>query len=109
MSIVTKGLVEVDPTVVAGWIAAGEAHVVDVREIEEWDEERVEGTVLAPMSDFELETFPIDATKRLVLMCAVGRRSAAIGNKLLQNGHTLAYNMTGGINGWKEAELPTLR
>ncbi|OFX10655.1 MAG: hypothetical protein A2516_03775, partial [Alphaproteobacteria bacterium RIFOXYD12_FULL_60_8] len=97
MSVIEKGLIEVDPVVVAGWLASGEALAVDVREEAEWEVERIDGAILSPMSDFEPELFPKAGGKRLVLICAKGKRSAAVGQKLLENGVSIAYNMTGGV------------
>lgn len=109
MSIIGKGVIEVDPVVVAGWLDSGEILLVDVREEEEWAEERIAGAILFPMSDFDAELFPTEAGKRLVVMCKVGKRSDAIARKMLQHGAYPVYNLAGGLNGWKEADLPTLR
>lgn len=106
MSIFNKGVIEIDPVVVAAWLDNGEILLVDVREEEEWAEERVPGAVLAPMSDFDARTFPREAGKRLVVMCKMGKRSEAIARKMLENGMSMVFNMTGGINGWKAADLP---
>ncbi|MBF0094182.1 MAG: rhodanese-like domain-containing protein [Alphaproteobacteria bacterium] len=109
MSIINRGVIEVDPVVVAGWLENGEILLVDVREEEEWAEERVAGAILSPMSDFEADRFPSEEGKRLVVMCKVGRRSEAIARKMLEHGAFPVYNMAGGLNGWKEADLPTQR
>ncbi|MEO5373733.1 MAG: rhodanese-like domain-containing protein [Alphaproteobacteria bacterium] len=106
MSILNRGVIEVDPIVVAAWLETGEALLVDVREEEEWAEESVPGAILSPMSDFDFATFPRQAGRRMVVMCKLGRRSEAIARKLLENGLPMVFNMAGGINGWKEADLP---
>lgn len=106
MSIIGKGVIEIDPVVAAGWLATGEALLVDVREDDEWAEERIPGTLLAPMSDFDPETFPTAGERRLVVVCRVGRRSEAIAAKLARLGWSRVYNMAGGLNAWKAADLP---
>ena len=109
MSIIARDVIEIDPAVVAGWLADGEVLLVDVREDEEWAEERIHGAVLSPMSDFEADLFPTAPGKRLVVMCKVGKRSAAIARKMLQHGAFPVYNLAGGLNAWKESDLPTVR
>jgi addiction module HigA family antidote len=56
---------------------------------------------------FDPDVFPRIANKKIVFHCAVGKRSAAAAKQLLKAGHAMLYNMTGGINAWKEAGLVT--
>jgi rhodanese-related sulfurtransferase len=99
--------IEVDVATVRRWVAAGEAVLVDVREAVEFEAERIPGTLLMPLSLFNGQRFPRLPGVKLVLHCAVGKRSAAAGKQLLQSGYPQVYNMTGGINAWKAAGYPT--
>lgn len=109
MSIVNSGLIELDPPAVRAMVEAGEAVLVDVREEEEFAEERIAGSHLVPMSDFEVATWPSFAGKKIIISCLGGVRSAAIGNKLLNSGHGWAIHMKGGLNAWKDHGFPTER
>lgn len=109
MSIVNSGLIELDPATVNGLLESGEAVLVDVREEEEFAEERIAGAHLMPMSDFELATWPSFPGKKIIISCLGGVRSAAIGNKLVASGHPWAIHLKGGLNAWKDAGLPTER
>lgn len=108
MSAVEIGLIELDPSTVKAMIDAGEAVLVDVREDEEFAEERIEGSLLSPMSDFELDTWPSVPGKKVIISCLGGVRSAAVGRKLIASGHGWAVHMKGGLNAWKDAGLPTI-
>lgn len=89
------------------WLDAGDALLVDVREAHEYEIERIAGAMLMPLSFFDAEAFPVLPGKKLVLMCAIGKRSAAAAKQLINAGFDEAINLKGGINAWKEAGLPT--
>ena len=44
--------------------------------------------------------------KPVLLICAVGGRSLALGQLMSKNGWNEVYNLKGGISAWKEAKLP---
>ena len=98
--------IEVDAETVNGWLDGQQAVLVDVRETTEYEQEHIPGSVLVPLSVFDAERFPWITAKKLVFHCAVGKRSAAA-KQLMKEGHPQLYNLTGGINAWKEAGLVT--
>lgn len=108
MSVVNSSLIELDPATVNTLLANGEAVLVDVREEEEYAEEHIAGSLLHPMSDFELDKWPSFPGKKVIISCLGGVRSAAIGNKLIGAGHGWVTHMKGGLNAWKDAGLPTI-
>ncbi|MBR9973103.1 rhodanese-like domain-containing protein [Magnetospirillum sulfuroxidans] len=108
MSIVNSALIELDPATVQTLLTAGEAVLVDVREDDEYAEEHIAGSLLYPMSDFEVDKWPSVTGKKVIISCLGGVRSAAIGNKLISAGHGWVSHMKGGLNAWKDAGLPTI-
>lgn len=100
-------VVEVESAMVDRWMDDGEAVLVDVRETSEYEQEHIPGSLLVPLSVFDPDRFPRIPGKKLVIHCAVGKRSAAAGKQLLQAGHPLVHNLQGGILAWKEAGLAT--
>lgn len=98
---------EADPCTVQAWMEAGEIVLVDVRETTEYEQEHIPGSVLCPLSVFDAELFPRIPGKRLVLHCALGKRSAAAGKQLLKAGYPEITNLVGGIQAWKAAGCPT--
>ncbi len=90
------------------WLENNEAILIDVRETSEYEQEHIPGSLLVPLSALNPERFPRIEGKKLVLHCAVGKRSAAAQIQLCKTGHQPpAINMTGGLRAWKDAGLPT--
>ena len=87
------------------------AFFIDVREQYEYDEERIPGAKLVPLSEFMRryeDDLPADKEGEVVVHCRSGARSAQAVEFLNQNGYN-AVNVEGGILAWKGAELPTER
>lgn len=97
----------IDAATVKEWMEAREAILVDVREAEEYDFEHVPGAVLLPLSFLDGDDFPPLTDKKVVFMCAVGKRSAAAAKQIQQAGFTNLYNLEGGLNAWRDAGLTT--
>jgi addiction module HigA family antidote len=89
------------------WLDRNEILLVDVRETSEYEVEHIAGSLLLPMSTFDPEVFPSLPEKKIVLHCAVGKRSEAAGKMLLKEGHSDIIHMTGGIESWKASGYAT--
>jgi len=89
------------------WLDRNEILLVDVRETSEYEAEHIAGALLLPLSGFDAEVFPTLPGKKLVLHCAVGKRSEAAGRMLLNEGHAEVLHMTGGMDAWKAAGYAT--
>lgn len=89
------------------WLDRNEILLVDVRETSEYDKEHIAGALLLPLSSFEADMFPKLPGKKVVLHCAVGKRSEAAGKMLIKEGRTGVIHMTGGIVAWKAAGYAT--
>ena len=100
-------LKEVNVKTVAQWLTTGEALLVDVRETSEFEQEHIPGAMLVPLSMLDPGTFPRIKIKKLVLHCAIGKRSAAAAKMLIKAGHIPPINMAGGIKAWRKAGLAT--
>ena len=104
---VEDGVATVSPHTAHRWVRSGEALLVDVREAGEIENEHIPGALMMPLSFFDAEHFPRVPGMKVVLLCAVGKRSAAAAKQLRQAGHPLPINMAGGLNAWRDAGLPT--
>ena len=101
-------LIEIAPHEVERILRSRKAILIDVREREEYEQEAILGAILQPMSLFLPDGWlPVAGHRLSVLMCLGGIRSAAIGHRLLQAGHTPVTHMKGGLLAWKAAGLPT--
>jgi len=98
-------IVEVDAPRLSSMIASREALVIDVRETNEYEEEHIPGTLLLPLSFMDAEQFPLIAGAGVVMVCQVGKRSAAAAKQLVKAGVPGAGSLAGGIDAWIEAGL----
>jgi rhodanese-related sulfurtransferase len=80
--------------------------IVDVREPEEFASERIEGSVLIPMSQFVARHAELPRDRPLVMQCHSGSRSASATMYLVQRGWTDVRNLDGGIAAWMRDGLP---
>ncbi len=89
------------------WYDDNQILLVDVREVAEFEKEHIPGALLLPLSSFDPELFPVLNGKKVVLYCAIGKRSEAAGKMLLKEGHLDVYHMVGGISAWKAEGFET--
>jgi len=83
--------------------------LLDVREPDEFAEVRAPGAVLVPTSVFMSRVGELPADRPLLVVCHVGGRSAAVTGYLIRAGRTDVVNVTGGMDAWVRAGLPTRR
>ena len=93
--------------------------IVDVRERNEFEQERIDGVVLLPISEFVARHQELPKDRPLLMLCAAGSRSTSATMFLLQHTDASApcpagcgqiwtdvRNITGGMIGWRHAGLP---
>ncbi|MGZ4639053.1 MAG: rhodanese-like domain-containing protein [Actinomycetes bacterium] len=76
--------------------------VVDVREPIEWQQAHVPGSVHIPLGQLVARVDELPVGGRVVVVCAVGARSARAVEFLVQRGHD-AVNLDGGLVEWQAA------
>ena len=75
--------------------------ILDVRNLNEYETCRIEGSLLIPMSNIPTNIKHIPKDKVVVVYCHHGFRSASVIEYLTQNhGFMNLQNLTGGINAW---------
>jgi len=80
--------------------------LIDVRGQEELGEGYIAGSTLMPLWDIIKGTQRPPKNKPILLICAVGGRSLALGQLMSKNGWDEVYNLKGGISAWKDEKLP---
>ena len=91
-------------------------YVVDSRGEEEWDEGHIAEahfmpfTHMAPQPTFDskLPSLPVPLDASVAVTCATGKRSSTAISMMLRHGYQHVYNVTGGMEAWKDAKLPTV-
>lgn len=105
-----------DPDAVENELQNSDAVLVDIRDAPELEENgRIPGAVHIPrgMLEFRADTTspyhqaPLDPSKRVILHCASGGRSALAAQTLQEMGYEHVSHLDGGINAWREAGKPT--
>lgn len=91
------------------------ATLIDIRESEELKQNgKIPGSVHAPRGMLEFYADPslpyhkpeFDKSKKIILHCASGGRSALAAATLQQMGYDKVAHLDGGFKAWKEAGLP---
>jgi len=99
------GIPEIDVQELARQRAAG-AHLVDVREDDEFAEARVPGAQLIPLGQVPERIDEVPTSGTVYVICARGARSAKAAEHYRQRGID-AVNVAGGTLAWIDAGLPT--
>lgn len=97
------------PAEVRDGMEKDEIVLVDVREPDEHNAERIKGAVSVPLSRLETAKLPDADGKRIVMHCAGGVRSARAVTVCRKRGLTVDHHLAGGIAAWKAHGLPTIR
>ena len=92
------------PSVAARDVPDG-AFIIDVREPDEWADGHVEGSLHMPMQTVPERLAELPRDRQIVVLCAVGARSAHVTAWLVGEGFD-AVNVDGGIHAWANAARP---
>ncbi|MFN8498630.1 MAG: rhodanese-like domain-containing protein [Anaerolineae bacterium] len=90
---------------------AAKPFILDVREAKELqDNGKIAGAVNIPIRDLvkSLDKLPQDKAAPILVYCAIGHRGALALEALNLLGYTNVKSISGGFNGWKAANLPTV-
>lgn len=92
---------------------ADEAIMIDVREQDEWDAARIDGTIFAPLSQMPQawEALDLPQGKTVIVQCKSGGRSGRVCEFVgpsAKDGQPVV-NLAGGILAWAEAGYPIIQ
>lgn len=82
--------------------------LIDVREPVEWEICRIPGATLIPLGQLTSHLHEIDQTKKVIVYCHSGQRSALAVKLLRELGLTNTYNLAGGIDAYAEQVDPSI-
>lgn len=87
----------------------GKTQLLDVREAAEWDDFRIPTARHTSFKLLEAALAKLDLKpdRPVAVICATGKRSSTGGSILLRNGFRQVFNVTGGMEAWRKAGLPT--
>lgn len=82
------------------------AVLVDVREIGEWKQGHVPGSINIPLGELPKRLGELDHNATTLVICLSGSRSAAAARMLTAQGIKEVYNVSGGTSRWRRRGLP---
>ncbi len=100
-------LIPVSPADVQARLKSGRARLVDIREPDEFAREHIPGVAHAPLSGFEDANLSLKAGQDVIFMCRSGMRTQTNCDRLAACVDGPAFVLEGGLQGWKDAGLPT--
>lgn len=80
-------------------VGSGECHIVDVREVNEYESGHIPGAKNHPLSIFDPKKLPTD--KPVILVCQAGGRSARALGAAMAAGHSQIAHYAPGTGGWR--------
>ena len=85
--------------------------VIDVRTPREYEQIRLQNTLLINFRDpdFKTKISKLDKNKIYIVHCRSGNRSGKACDIMQEMGFKEIYNVAGGILQWQEADLPVVR
>jgi len=100
----------VSPETLAIWLADGSAALFDVREDHEWQQARIPGATLVPLSRFDPSSIQADGDQKIVLHCKSGVRCGQAAEILRATGDRRPlHRLQGGIINWVQSGQPVDR
>jgi len=89
-------------------LARNDVTLVDIRELDEWAQGKIDGAHHIPRGflEFLIEMIATNRQTRLALICAGGVRSALAARSLQELGYTDVYSVAGGFGAWKTVGYP---
>ena len=79
---------------------------IDIREPEEFQQDRIPGATLLPMSEMNTRLQELPKDEEVVLYCRTGNRSSYVLDILSANGYNNLMHLDGGIQAWYNSGLP---
>ena len=111
IELIKSRIEQLDPADAREELSAEDAVLIDTREQYEWDEAHVDGATLIPPAAVaeRIEDVVPDRSRRVLLYCATGNRSARAADLLESElGYENVASVAGGIVAWQEAGLPVV-
>lgn len=87
------------------------AHIIDVRQPDEWNRGHIAEAELIPLNGIysfgkALQDLHLPADEDVIFVCASGQRSASASEIALVTGLKKVYNLANGMNGWRNRHYP---
>jgi rhodanese-related sulfurtransferase len=103
----SKGLLgQISPQELVQLINHESPVVIDIRNKDAFQSGHIVGSINIPQTSADLNPFNKYKDKIIVLVCAMGQKAGEIAVKLKKQQFERVHVLKGGINAWKNAQLP---
>lgn len=105
-----SGMTRLSPFAATKMLNDGEAMFLDVRDDKEYKAGHVLNARHVPLSQMDKFMHELEKhrEKDVVVYCDNGQRAQRAGGRLRKNGFTRLHVISGGLNEWEKANLPTV-
>ena len=102
---------QLDPTKAVRLMNDEDVLILDIRESAEFGNGHIKNASNVPISALKekLKDFTDYKDKAVITYCNSGNASRRAIKLLAQSGYNRAYNLAGGLNAWRDANLPTAK
>lgn len=102
------GPTEVSPATATQMLNHQDAVLLDVRETSEYKEGYLPGSIQIPLANLKDKIATLEKYRQrpIIVVCRSGHRSALAVKQLKQQGYPSVYNLGGGLQAWRSANLP---
>jgi len=101
-------MTQMTPQDVAAGLSARKITLIDIREVDEYAREHIKGALHLPISALDKGGIELEVGKQVVFHCRSGNRTDVNCAQLDVQVAGKAILMSGGLNAWKAANLPTV-
>lgn len=95
----------VNPEQARELIASGQGRAFDLRDEEQWAEDRVPGCVRVDEEELEQGLEPLKEGQKAIMICEDGKRSAEVAGQLREQ-DVDAVSLEGGMEAWRSDKQP---
>lgn len=87
------------------------AIVIDIRDPKNFEKGHIINAVNIPATELNKSFKELEQYKQqpLIIVCAMGQKSAYFVNKLRKNGYQKVYMLAGGMGAWSNANIPVVK
>jgi len=102
-------LTKLNPEDAADRLKAGQAVLIDIREIDEYAREHIPGAVSLPVSALDEANLTLEAGQQAIFHCKSGMRTDTNCALLAEHVEGEAFMLDGGLDAWRALGLPTAK
>ena len=92
-------------------INSKQARIIDIRDINTYNKGRITNAINISATELDKHSQCLEQYKQqsIILVCATGRKSRLLRNRLYKKGYEKVYIMIGGMDAWNNSSMPVVK